>query len=333
MSPRLLLFALVFVSPPFLKKWLLRAFTGAKIGRGASLSWFSSVVGSKVEIGEYAVVSPFTLVWADGGVEIGAYSELSAFVLVYGSGRFRCGKQCYVGPMSMINTTEDVTFGDVVAVGPRSMIFTHGSYLPYNEGYWVRFAPVSLGSYVWLAAGAYVSPGVRIGSNVFVHPRSLVAEDVSDGSIMQGNPAKEVDRMERLRREMTARRVERAMEQVLDHFAEVWPTLGRGVHLEGRDGKDGKDWIFRLRGRRYKVALLPPDRTAEIATLRQGVHSAIAVCQGAKIDFDGLPRGVHVFDLESMQTDPSRDPIHAALFRFMNWYYGIKFTYRDPKGA
>jgi hypothetical protein len=183
---------------------------------------------------------------------------------------------------------------------------------------------------VWLAAGAYVSPGVRIGSNVFVHPRSLVDADVPDGSIMQGNPAREVERMERLRREMTARRVERAIEQVLDHFAEVWPTLGRGVHLEGRDGKD---YVFRLRGRRYRVALLPPERASDLAALRRGVHSAIAVSQGSKVDWDALPRGVHVFDLESMQTDPSRDPIHAAIFRFMNWYYGIKFTYREPKGA
>jgi acetyltransferase-like isoleucine patch superfamily enzyme len=330
MSPRLLLFALVFVSPPFLKKWLLRWFCGAKIGRGARISWLASVVGTKVELGEHAAIGPFTLVWADGGVEIGAYSELSAFVLVYGSGAFRCGKQCYVGPMSMINVTEDVTFGDVVAVGPRSMIFTHGSYLPYNEGYWVRFAPVSLGSYVWLAAGAYVSPGARIGSNVFVHPRSLVAGDVADGSVMQGNPATEIDRMERLRREMTARRLERAIEQVLDHFAEVWPTLGRGVHLEEREQKS---WRFRLRGRRYRVAMLGADQLSELAPLRDGVHRVIAVCHGSKLDWDRLPRGVHVFDLETMQTDPSRDPIHAALFRFMNWYYGIKFTYREPKGA
>jgi hypothetical protein len=230
----------------------------------------------------------------------------------------------------MINVTEDVSFGDVVALGPRSMVFTHGSYLPFTEGYWVRFAPVSIGSYVWLAAGAYVSPGARIGSNVFVHPRSLVAGDVADGSVMQGNPATEVDRMERLRREMTSRRVERAIEQVLDHFAEVWPSLGRGVRLEGRDEKG---FLFRRGRRRYRVALLPSERISELAALRAGVDRAIAVCPGAKLDWDAVPRGIHVFDLESMQTDPSRDPIHAALFRFMNWYYGIKFTYREPKDA
>jgi acetyltransferase-like isoleucine patch superfamily enzyme len=329
-SRRLLLFAAVFAAPPILKKWLLRAFAGARIGRGARISWFSSIAGSKIELGEHATVMPFTLVWADGGVEIGPYSELSAFVLVYGAGRFRCGKQCYLGPMSIVNVTEDVSFGDVVGVGPRSMIFTHGSYLPITEGYWVRFAPVSLGSYVWLAAGVYVSPGARIGSNVFVHPRSLVTGEVPDGSVMQGNPATEIDRMDRLRRQMTARRVERAMEQVLDHFAEVWPTLGRGVRLERREEKA---YLFRLRGRRYRVALLPAERAGELATLRDGVHGAIALCQGSKVDWDALPRRVHVFDLESMQTDPSRDPIHAALFRFMSWYYGIRFSYREPKGA
>jgi hypothetical protein len=29
-------------------------------------------------------------------------------------------------------------------------------------------------------------------------------------------------------------------------------------------------------------------------------------------------------------TDDTADPVHRFLHRFMTWYYGIKFTYRDP---
>ncbi len=326
MNPRMILFAAIFAAPPFAKKWLLRRFCGARIGRGVKLGWFSAVVGSSVDLGDYCNLSPFSLVWSDAGVAIGSYSEISAFVLAYGSGRFRIGSQCYVGPMSMINTTEDVTFGDVVAIGPRSMIFTHGSYLPYTEGYWVRFAPVTIGSKVWLAAGVYVSPGVRVGSNVFVHPRSLLASDVPDGSIMQGNPAVEVDRMEKLQREMNPRRLERAIGQVLDHFSEVWPALGRGVRLEA---KDERGYFFRYRGRRWRVEALGADDPLELEARRRGADRLIVVAPHAK-DWDAVPPWAHVFDLESMSTDASHDPLHEAIFRFMNWYYGIKFSYRDP---
>jgi acetyltransferase-like isoleucine patch superfamily enzyme len=111
--PRLVLFALIFVAPPFAKRWLLRWFCDARIGRRVHLGWFCSVVGSSVEIGDYAVVNGLTLIWADGGVKIGAYSEVSAFNLIYGSGRLEMGAHCYIGPMTMLNVTENLTLGDV----------------------------------------------------------------------------------------------------------------------------------------------------------------------------------------------------------------------------
>ncbi len=325
MNPRMILFAVIFAAPPVLKKWLLRRFCRARIGRGVRLSWLSAIVGSEVELGDYSSVAPLSLVWADSGVAVGRYSEISAFVLVYGSGRFRIGSQCYVGPMSMINVTEDVTFGDVVAIGPRSMIFTHGSYLPYTEGYWARFAPVVIGSKVWLAAGVCVVPGVRVGENVFVHAGSVLSTDVRDGSVMQGNPAVEVDRMERLQREMSPRRVERAIGQVLHHFAEVWPALGRGVRLESRDGRG---YVFRYRGRRWRVEALGACDALDFEARRQGAHRLIVVAPKLE-DWTAVPAWAHVFDLASMSTGASTDPLHAAIFRFMNWYYGIKFSYRD----
>jgi acetyltransferase-like isoleucine patch superfamily enzyme len=325
--PRLVLFALIFAAPPFLKRWLLRRFCGARIGRRVHLGWFCSIVGSSVEIGDFAVVNGLTLVWADGGVRIGRYSEVSAFNLVYGSGRFQIGDHCYVGPMSVINVTEDVTLGDVVAIGPRSMIFTHGSFLPYTDGYWVRFAPVTIGSHTWLAAGVYVPPGVRIGSKVFAHPRSVIMEDVPDGSIVAGHPAREVDRMERVQRQMTPRRLERAILQVVDHFAEVWPTLGRGLVLEGRE--PGR-YRFRYRRRRYAVEILAGGGEPDYDKILRDVDRAVVIAPQGGVDWKRLPARVNLFDVATLETDDSADPLHRFLLRFMSWYYGIKFTYREP---
>jgi acetyltransferase-like isoleucine patch superfamily enzyme len=325
--PRLVLFALIFVAPPFAKRWLLRWFCDARIGRRVHLGWFCSVVGSSVEIGDYAVVNGLTLIWADGGVKIGAYSEVSAFNLIYGSGRLEMGAHCYIGPMTRLNVTENLTLGDVVAFGPRCMIFTHGSFLPYTDGYWVRFAPVTIGSFTWLAAGVYVPPGIRIGSQVFVHPKSVVTEDVPDGTILSGHPAVEVDRMERVQRQMNPRRRERAMLQVVDHFAETWPTLGRGLVLESKE--QGR-YVFRYRRRRYAVEIVPRSTTPDPEKALRGVDRAVLVVPDGEVDWARLPAEVHVFDVANLVTDDTADPVHRFLHRFMTWYYGIKFTYRDP---
>ena len=75
-----------------------------------------------------------------GDVTIGNYTEISSFSVIYGCANFRVGNKCYVGPQTWINVSEDVVMGNGVGIGPRTMIFTHGSFLPYTEGYPVRFA-------------------------------------------------------------------------------------------------------------------------------------------------------------------------------------------------
>ena len=62
-----------------------------------------------------------------------------------GAGGFALGEHSYVGPQCLINTDDDVRIGDRSALGPRCMVFTHGSFLPFLEGYPVRLAPVSVG--------------------------------------------------------------------------------------------------------------------------------------------------------------------------------------------
>ena len=41
--------------------------------------------------------------------------------------------------------------------------------------------------------------------------------------------------------------------------------------------------------------------------------------------------GLHFYNLQAL-TDPddSGDPVQRFVHRFMSWYYGIKFTYREP---
>jgi acetyltransferase-like isoleucine patch superfamily enzyme len=319
-------FILIFLSPPALKPWLLRTLCGAQVGRGVSIGWFTALGARHIALGDHCAIRALTVIRCGGDLSVGAYTVISSFNLVYGAGDLRVGEHSYIGPQCLLNCDEEIRIGRYSAIGARCMVYTHGSFLPYTEGYWVRFAPVTIGSKVWLAAGVYVSPGVRVGSNVFVHPRSLLASDVGDGSIMQGNPAVEVDRMEKLQREMTPRRLERAIGQVLDHFSEVWPALGRGVRLEA---KDERGYFFRYRGRRWRVEALAAGEPLELESRRRGADRLIAVAPSVK-DWSGVPDWAHVFDLESMSTNASRDPLHEAIFRFMNWYYGIKFTYRDP---
>jgi hypothetical protein len=96
-----------------------------------------------------------------------------------------------MGIGSQINTARDVHLGDEVGVGIGSRVFTHGSYLSEWDGFPVDFAPVTIGSRVWLPQ-ATVLPGVTIGDDVVVAAGSLVCHDVPAGSLVAGIPARVV---------------------------------------------------------------------------------------------------------------------------------------------
>jgi putative colanic acid biosynthesis acetyltransferase WcaF len=52
--------------------------------------------------------------------------------------------------------------------------------------------PVVIGEKAWVAAEAYVGPGVTIGDRAVVGARAVVVRDVSPGAVVVGNPARAI---------------------------------------------------------------------------------------------------------------------------------------------
>jgi hypothetical protein len=91
----------------------------------------------------------------------------------------------------MINTAMSVTIGNEVGLGRMTNLYTHGAYLSLADGFPVRFAPIKIGSRVWLPS-ATVNPGVTIGDDVVVGVGSVVTKDIPSNSLAIGVPAKVV---------------------------------------------------------------------------------------------------------------------------------------------
>jgi acetyltransferase-like isoleucine patch superfamily enzyme len=314
-------FGLIFVAPPFLKSLLLQWFCGAKIGRRARVGWFSAVSGRHVELGEHSCIRPFTLVRLHGDVRLGRYSEISSFTLIYGSSSLTLGDHSYVGPQSLINVEEEVRIGHGSALGPRSMVFTHGSFLPYTEGYWIRLAGVTLGDRVWCAAGVFLHPGVEIGDDSFVNSMSVVTQSIPPGSVVEGNPAQVVYPTERVKRKMSPARVDLALRQMLRDFAEI--GLRRELGLKDIQA-DADALRFAWRGQTYAIVLVPSTGTPSAGDPRR-THQIFIVNRAGW----SAPRDAQVLDLTTLRTPFVSEPIHTALRLFCLRYYGVKFEDDD----
>ncbi len=322
---RILGLGLIFLAPPFAKIWLMRWFFGAKIGRKAHIGWFSAVDGKRITLGDHCVIRPLTLIRVLGDVTIGSYSEISSFILVYGSASLQVGDWCYIGPQSLINIDEDVVIGNESALGPRSMIFTHASFFPYTEGYWVRRAGVRLGNRVWCAAGAFLHPGVEIGDNSFINSRSVVTASIPPGSVAEGNPARVTYPMDRTVRKPTPRFVDLAARKVLHDFIDV--GLQREMGIPARAITESEDQLaFRWHGKPYRVILvtsegdLPPS---------EGWSSAERRIYVVNRPGWNPPQGSLSLDLMTCRTRYAPDLVHTGLRLFMLRYYGIRFADQD----
>jgi carbonic anhydrase/acetyltransferase-like protein (isoleucine patch superfamily) len=143
------------------------------LGAGSVVNAGCLIEGTKVEVGRDFWMDECSLI---GG---GSCTDPCAFL--------KAGDFLHLGWHGLINIGRGVTIGDEVGIGDR--VVTHGAYLPETDGFPCSFAPVTIGSRVWLPS-ARVHAGVTIGNDVVVAAPSVVHRDLPSGCLAGGIPCK-----------------------------------------------------------------------------------------------------------------------------------------------
>lgn len=147
--------------------------------------------GSRVEVGEDSIIHAKVSFDAPGG-------------------RVKIGDRCYIGQSHIVCHT-GVTLGNDVVISWGATIVDHNSHsLDWNYRkndilYWakgkkdwsdVKIAEVAIGDRVWIGFNAIVLKGVTIGEGAIVAAGAVVSKDVEPYTVVAGNPARVVRRME-----------------------------------------------------------------------------------------------------------------------------------------
>jgi len=113
------------------------------------------------------------------------------------------GRDLWVGQRVFINqccTLYDmggVDIGDRVMIGPNVNIITTGHALgPSERRAYIEAKPIVIESNVWIATGATILGGVRVGENSVVGAGAVVAKDVPPNSFVAGVPARVIRLLE-----------------------------------------------------------------------------------------------------------------------------------------
>lgn len=126
-------------------------------------------------IGRHCVVKSSCEVWQPWKLTIGDYVALSEHVVCY--------------------TVDQITIGNQTTVSRDAFLCcaSHDIASPIME---LNFAPVTIGSNVWIAARSIILPGRKVGAGAVVAAGAVVVNDVEPWTVVGGNPAKFITKRE-----------------------------------------------------------------------------------------------------------------------------------------
>lgn len=110
-------------------------------------------------------------------------------VRVFAPWRVRVGDWTCIGPRTSL-----YGYGEIV-IGPRSVISQDSCLCTSSHDYTLRSLPpicarIEIGERVWIAAQAFIMPGVKVGDGAVVGACSVVTKDVETWTVVGGNPAR-----------------------------------------------------------------------------------------------------------------------------------------------
>lgn len=92
-------------------------------------------------------------------------------------------------------SVDKIVLGNNVTVSQYAFLCTasHDIADPHME---LTTAPICIGDGAWIAAKAFVAPGVVVGTGAVVGACSVVTHDIEEWAVVAGNPARTVKRRE-----------------------------------------------------------------------------------------------------------------------------------------
>jgi putative colanic acid biosynthesis acetyltransferase WcaF len=149
-------FFLFQYSPKPLHSWrsFLLRCFGAKVGRGVH-------------------VYPKVKIWAPWNLELSDECGIGNDAILYSQAKIKIGRRA------------------VISQGAHLCAGTHDYSSP---GFPLITMPINIGDNAWIAAEAFIHPGITIGEDCVIGARAVVTEDMPRGMICAGHPCEPIKR-------------------------------------------------------------------------------------------------------------------------------------------
>ncbi len=122
------------------------------------------------------------------GAQVGKGARVHGSACIWLPANLKLGERCLIGPGVQLYNQGRIAIGaqTVVSQGAHVCASSHDITDPNFQ---LVLRPIQIGDGVWVAAEAFVGPGVTIGDRAVLGARAALFEDAESGGVYSGNPA------------------------------------------------------------------------------------------------------------------------------------------------
>ena len=123
------------------------------------------------------------------GAKIGTGSKISSSAKIWAPWNLTIGDYTAIGEYSIIYNPANIILGSKVVISQYAYLCTASHDITDGKNPLIT-SPITINSFAWVAADAFIGMGVTIGEGAVVGARAAVFKDVEPWTVVGGNPAK-----------------------------------------------------------------------------------------------------------------------------------------------